>query len=163
MAQTGKDRQPEEPPPRRNWAGPVGRDIASAASQAFARAGFTDPTLVLHWAEIVGPEIARIARPVRLSDGVLTLRAEPGATVFLQHEARILCERINTFLGRPAVARMRLVQGAVTPARLRPIARRVPSAVSAGDPILAFSGSESLREALLRLARARKSGGTPAN
>ena len=148
-------------PPRRNWAGPVSNDATSAGHAAFVRAGFADPTLVLHWEKIAGTEVARLCRPLRLSEGphggVLTLLAEPGAAVFLQHETRPLCERINTYLGRGAVARLKFVQGALThrpppPPSLRPAPELMPD-----DPALAYCGPEGLREALWRLARARHS------
>jgi len=148
-------------PPRRNWAGPVANDATHAGHAAFVRAGFADPTLVLHWEKIAGTEVARLCRPLRLSEGphggVLTLLAEPGAAVFLQHETRPLCERINTYLGRGAVARLKFVQGALThrpppPPSLRPAPELMPD-----DPALAYCGPEGLREALWRLARARHS------
>ena len=148
-------------PARRNWAGPVANDATNAGHAAFIRAGFADPTLVLHWERIAGPEVARLARPLRLSEGphggVLTLLAEPGAAVFLQHETRPLCERINTYLGRGAVARLKFVQGALThrpppPPSLKPAQELTPD-----DPALGYRGPEGLREALWRLARARHS------
>ncbi len=108
-----------DPPPRRGRAAAVTRDAGFAAAQAFARAGFSDPSLVLHWRDIAGPEIARIARPLRFregpSGGVLTLMAEPGAALFLGHDARALSERINAYLGRNAVAQVKFVQGALRP------------------------------------------------
>src|SRR5689334_24352128 len=121
MTHSSREKQPEEPPKRRARAEAVGRDASIAARAAFVRAGFLDPTLVLRWTEIAGAETARIARPLRLSEGasggvltlraepaaasggVLTLRAEPAAALFLQHESRALCERINGYLGRAAV------------------------------------------------------------
>ncbi len=154
----GKDR--DEPPQRRNWVAPLAPDAAVAAQSAFLRAGFTDPTLVVHWTEIAGPETARLARPLRLSQGahggVLTLLAEPGAAVFLQHETRTLCERINTFLGRPAVARLKFVQGALTQRPEPPPRRKVPEALSPSDPAQCYQGPDGVREALWRLARARR-------
>ena len=58
-------------PQRRNW--PRRRDRrampAPAAGAAFARAGFTDPTLVLRWSEIAGPEVARLAQPLKFAEG----------------------------------------------------------------------------------------------
>ena len=148
-------------PKRRNWAAPVGGDAATVGSAAFARAGFADPSLVLHWEQIVGPEVARLARPLRLSQGahggVLTLLAEPAAAVFLSHETRNLAERINSFLGRPAVARLKFVQaGLVQPPRPEP--RMQPAQqLAPDDPAQSFRGPDSLREALWRLARARHS------
>ena len=125
MARTAKEEQPFA---RRNWISPVAPDATSMAHTAFARAGFLDPTLVLRWEEIAGPETARLAVPIRFSEGphggVLTLKAEPGAALFLQHETRPLCERINGYLGRPAVARLKFVQGALA-SRPPPPARRL--------------------------------------
>lgn len=154
-----KDKQPELPPPRRNRTEPVAREVGSAAASAFARAGFGDPTLVLRWDEIVGPEVARIARPLRLSEGasggVLTLKAEPAASLFLQHETRALCDRINAYLGRPAVSRLRFVQGPLAARAVR-AASPAPPAASPGDPARQFRGTEGLQTALLELARVRK-------
>ncbi len=133
-------------------------DAGTSAAQAFARAGFSDPTLVLRWDEIAGRETARLARPVKLTEGpsggVLTLRAEPGAALFLQHETRALTERINAYLGRPAIAKLRFVQGPLTP---RPVHRKrpVPAPPATSDPANRFNGPENVRAALLALARAR--------
>ena len=130
---------------------------------AFARAGFADTTLVLRWADIVGPEVARLAQPLKLVDnptgGVLTLKAEAAASVFLQHESRPLCARINAYLGKQAVQRLRFVYGSVvtdrpsSPPRTREAA---PMPVPTEDPAPRFEGPESLRGALLGLAQARR-------
>ena len=153
-----KDAKPPEPAKRRNWPGAIGRDAGANASAAFTRAGFSDPTLLLRWDEIAGAETARLARPVKLSEGpqggVLTLRAEPGAALFLQHETRALTERINAFLGRPAIARLRFVQGPLT---VRPSQKKrsLPPPPGPADPAHRFKGPEGIRETLLALARAR--------
>lgn len=118
MARPPKEIQ-EEPPSRRGRAQPVSSDAGSVANTAFLRAGFADPTLVLRWDEIAGPEVARLARPLKFSDGpsggTLTLRAAPGAALFLAHEKRPLCERINAYLGRSAVTQLKFSQGALLP------------------------------------------------
>jgi hypothetical protein len=167
MAQSDKNKQPDSPPPRRNWAGPVSRDAQSTGGSALSRAGFSDPTLILRWGEIAGAEIARIAQPIKLSEGaagaVLTLRAEPGASVFLQHESRALCGRINNFLGPDAVARLRFVDGAVTQRTNRPPSPRRNAHLSPDDPAVAFQAKDSLKEAVMKLAKARKTGGKPGN
>jgi len=149
----------EAPPPRRNWAAQMAPDAMAAGGAAFARAGFTDPALILQWDKIAGPETARLTRPLRLSQsaqgGVLTLQAEPAAAVFLQHESRTLCERINRYFGQPLVARLRFVQ-AVLPQRPPPPKPLRPAAeIAPNDPVLAFHGPDAVREALCRLARAR--------
>jgi hypothetical protein len=151
----------EEQPRRRNWMAPVGEDVANASQSAFLRAGFTDPRLVMHWDAIAGPETARLARPLKLTrgtyGGVLTLLSEPGAALFLQHDTRALCDRINTFLGHRAVARLRFVQGALTQRPPPPARRPPPGPVPPDDPAQRYQGPEGLREAIWRLARARRS------
>ncbi len=162
MAQHGDHKQADKktadaPPARRNWAASVGRDVGFAGSAAFARAGFTDPTLVLHWADIAGAEVARIARPVRFSakDGTLTLLAEPAAALFLGHESRALIGRINAYLGRPAVTRVKFLQGRLTMRPVPQAPRRPAGELNSADPANAYNGPDGLKEALQRLARWR--------
>ncbi len=153
------EKQPEAPPPRRNRASEVGGDVTLAARTAFARAGFADPTLLLRWEEIAGAEVARIARPIKLNEGpsggVLTLKAEPGAAVFLQHESRALCGRINAYLGRVAVARLRFVQGPLLAPHPAPPLRPQPVDPPPADPARRWQGPPTLGHALLDLARQR--------
>ena len=145
---------------RRNRAGVIAFDASAVSRAGFLRAGFSDPGLVLRWKEIVGAEVARIARPLKLVDesrgGVLTLRADPAAALFLQHESRALCARINAWLGRPAVQRLRFVPGDIASEPERP-PRRFEPEPSPDDPATRFSGDGRLASALLRLARSRSS------
>ncbi|HEX3652726.1 MAG TPA: DUF721 domain-containing protein [Rhizomicrobium sp.] len=157
MAQDAKT--PEAPPPRRNRSEAVARGAVSLSADIFARAGFRDPALVLRWPDIAGAEVARLCQPVKLSEGaaggVLTLKAEPAAALFLQHESRALLERINRWLGREAVARLRFIQGPLV-TRPKPGRRaRSSGEIGPGDPALAYEGPEPVREALIKLARRR--------
>ena len=157
MPQRSDDKQPQTA--RRNRSEPVGRQAGDLGSVALIHMGFRDPTLVLRWDDIAGKDIARIARPMKFAEGAhggtLTLRAEPGAALFLQHETRQLCERINAYLGRAAVTKLRFVQGPLTPKLIHnPPPKRAADAPP-GDPALSYKGPESLREALVNLARAR--------
>jgi hypothetical protein len=162
MAQPPQDKQAarqngETPPPRRNWAASVGRDAGASAAAAFVRAGFSDPALVLHWSEIAGTEVARIARPVRFAakDGVLTLLAEPAAALFLGHESRALAARINAYLGHPAVTRLKFVQGRLTLPPAPPEPPQPAKKVNSTDPANTYRGPESVKAALQNLARWR--------
>lgn len=134
-------------------------DARSVAHTAFLRAGFTDPTLVLRWSEIAGPEVARLAQPVKLADGpsggTLTLRAVPGAALFLAHEKRALAERINAWLGRPAVAQIKFSQGALRPPPPAPAPQKKLHALPPTDPTRRYQGPEGLSQALQALARRR--------
>jgi hypothetical protein len=158
MARTSKETQ-EAPPPRRNWALAVSGDAGSVANTAFLRAGFTDPTLVLRWQEIAGSEVARLAQPLKFSDGpsggILTLRATPGAALFLAHEKRPLCDRINAYLGRPAVTQLKFSQGAFLPSPPKPPRPKPAGPLPPGDPSSRYQGPEGLAKALQALARRR--------
>jgi hypothetical protein len=158
MARTHKDAQ-DIPAPRHNWATVIGADANTAAAAAFARAGFSDPSLVLRWNEIAGPEVARLAQPLKFSagpsGGTLTLRAVPGAALFLAHEKRSLCERINTYLGHAAVSQLKFSQGAlpVRPPASKP--QKAAGPLPANDPSRRYEGPEGLAKALQALARRR--------
>jgi hypothetical protein len=160
MAQGQTDRAPPPEPPRRNRTEAVDRGVSAIAATAFERAGFRDPTLILRWAEIVGADVARYTRPIKLSEGpsggVLTLKSEPGASVFLQHESRTLCERINTYLGRAAIARLRFVQGEIAARSAAAPLPRTAAEAPTTDPARGFQGPERLKDALINLARARR-------
>jgi len=161
MSQSAKGSDPQavfqSSPARRGRAGAAGRDALNHAAAALGKAGFSDPTLVLHWREIAGADIARIAQPVRLSQGpdgaVLTLRCEAGAAVFLQHQTRALLERINGYLGASRIVRLRLVSGELS-ASIEPTDHpgRSPKGKAEEPP---SGGKLPLSEALSRLARSR--------
>jgi hypothetical protein len=152
-----------ESPVRRNRARPIGVDTGELGRAAFDRAGFAEPGLVLRWNEIVGPEVARIARPLKLTDGasggVLTLKADSAAALFLQHESRALCARVNAYLGRPAVQRLRFVPGEIACWAEPPPSRESTPDASPHDPARQFAGEDRLRNALLSLAKARRGKG----
>jgi hypothetical protein len=137
---------------RRGRAGPAGQDALNHATAALQRAGFPDATLVLRWREIAGADIARIAEPLKLTEGpeggVLTLKCEAGAAVFLQHQTRELQQRLATYLGPGRIARIRLIPGELERAQGLPDhpSTGVPSPDEPPHP-------PSLPEALERLDR----------
>jgi hypothetical protein len=160
MTKQGKQPPPQDgPPPRRGRAAAIGHDAQTLARAGFDRAGFPEPGLVLRWKEIVGPEVARIARPLRFAQGatggVLTLKADSAASVFLQHESRTLCGRINDYLGRNAVQRLRFVAADIA-TEAKPLRRRSTPEAAADDPAREFAGNDALKTSLLALARARR-------
>lgn len=159
MARTPKPAQPEAPPQRHGRPTPVGADTGFAGAAAFARAGFRDPSLVLRWNEIAGPEVARLAQPLKFTDspsgGILTLRTAPGAALFLGYEKRALCERINTYLGRPAVQQLKFSQGALLPPKPRQQPLKPAGPLPPADPSRSYQGPEGLAKALQALAKRR--------
>jgi len=139
---------------RRGRAAAAGENALLAGMPAFARAGFSDPSLVLRWHVIAGSEIARIASPLKLQDGdggaVLTLGCDPGAAVFLQHQTRALIERLNAYLGNGKIARVKFV-----PTRVDPLPEYPPHPRLRHTDSPIESENVTLSRALERLARMR--------
>ncbi|MEO8300804.1 MAG: DUF721 domain-containing protein [Rhizomicrobium sp.] len=139
---------------------PISAEARASATAAFVRAGFSDPTLVLRWNEIAGPEVARLAQPLKFSEGpsggTLTLRAAPGAALFLAHEKRSLCERINAYLGRAAVSQLKFSQGALPVRPPPPKPQKAPGPLPPSDPSRRYQGPDGLAKALQALARRRE-------
>lgn len=158
MARSPKEGQPE-PQSRRGRAQAVRGDAECVAAAAFTRAGFSNPSLVLRWREVAGADVARLAQPVKLTDGpsggTLTLRAVPGAALFLAHEKRALAERINAYLGRPAVAQIKFSQGTFLPPARGPEPQKAVHPLPPGDPSSRYQGPEGIARALQALARRR--------
>jgi len=138
--------------PRHNWVRAASETALTEAGGAFHRAGFADPSLVLRWAEIAGPAVARLARPMKWQEGesgaTLTLKCEAGAAVLLQHQTRELIQRLNAYLGHGRIARVKLVPGQLTAAK-EPPAHPAPT-VQPGPK------ATDLPDALDRLALLRK-------
>jgi hypothetical protein len=113
--------------------------------------------LKLHWAAIVGPELAAATWPEALArGGTLKLRVAPAKALEVQHRTPLVTERVNLFFGRTAVARLALVQGPLPlPSEPpRSLARTLTASESAAlDRQLAAVESAELRDVLGRLGR----------
>ena len=123
--------------------------------RAFGRQGFAEPGILLRWHEIVGDTLARFTLPERLSfpqgersRGTLHLKVDGQFALEVQHLEPMIVERINTFFGYGAVAKIAILQApipedAVPQKRSRPASARNDGAAAAED-------DESLEDALRR-------------
>lgn len=88
-----------------------------AASEA---RGFAETRLLTHWAEIVGPAVAAIARPVNVSYGkggfgaTLTLLTTGAQAPMLEMQKEQIREKVNACYGYSAISRVRITQTAPT-------------------------------------------------
>lgn len=82
--------------------------------------GFAVAGLLTHWEEIVGPDTARIARPVEVSYGrggfgaTLSLLTTGAQAPMLEMQKEALREKVNATYGYAAISRIRLTQTAPT-------------------------------------------------
>ncbi|MEM7227051.1 MAG: DciA family protein [Pseudomonadota bacterium] len=138
--------------------------LPKVTAKAFGRRGLAEAGLVADWPAIVGQELSGVLLPRGLSyarraerrDGTLTLRVAPGFGPAVQHLEPLLIERVNGYLGYPAVGRLRLQQGPV--ARRRSAPRKTPEPPPEAAAALARRlddvADSELAAALERLGRA---------
>lgn len=80
--------------------------------------GFAVSRLLTHWAEVVGPETARMALPVKVSyaqggfGATLTLLTSGAQAPFLQAELPKIRDRVNACYGYSAISRIHITQTA---------------------------------------------------
>ena len=106
------------------------------------------------WSGIVGPALADVTLPKRLSRGSLTIACAGPVAMELQHLSNELIGRINRHLGAQTVHRVRFTQTlaprAVPAAKPRP----TPAVERAADAAVAGLPEGPLRDALAALGRA---------
>lgn len=85
-----------------------------------AKRGFGQTRVLTQWAEIAGPEIAAIARPVEVSYGrggmgaTLTLLTKGAHAPMLEMQKDQLRTRVNSVYGHEAIKHIRITQTAAT-------------------------------------------------
>jgi len=154
--------------PQRSSAKPLGQLVGKTIADAFARQGFASTGLVIHWAEIVGAEVAAHAEPLRMQwprrvheddpePATLILRVEGPVALEIQHLSGVIIERVNRFFGWRAVGRIAIRQA---PLARRPEKRRPappdPALVARLAAAMPEIADDGLREALARLGAAVK-------
>jgi hypothetical protein len=84
---------------------------------AAGRKGVADPRLLMNWTEIVGNELAAICQPMKINHGSgmalggnLILAVDRARASEVEHQLRVVQERVNSFFGYRAVADVRITQ-----------------------------------------------------
>jgi hypothetical protein len=120
---------------------------------AFRRRSAATVLIVADWEAIVGPAIAAVTMPRRLSAGCLTIGCNGPMAMELQHLSEPLMDRINAHLGTVAVTRLRLLQDLAPPPAPRPPRPKPPVIAAASEAVAGLPPGE-LRDALEGLGRA---------
>lgn len=166
-------KRPSSPPspPSRRMRGfePAAGLLRERIRVAGEQRGFAMTRLLTHWAEIVGDDLARATRPVKVGyarggmGATLTLLTRAATAPMVQMQLPQIRERVNACYGYNAVSRISLTQTAATgfaegQAEFAP----APKAASpAPDPAITARArdatvgvqDENLRAALARLAQ----------
>ncbi len=151
---------------RRGW-GPraLGETVAKLTAPIMSRQGFAGGAIISEWPAIVGEHMAAQSIPEKVvhsrdknAGGTLRLCvASGGVATELQHLEPVLLDRINTYFGYPAIARLQYVH--------RPMPHKTPSRPPAARPLtpaeehdlaasLAGIEDPELRQSVEDLARA---------
>ncbi len=108
-------------PPRRSFGKGFQRTSTLVERQirkAGETRGFATSRLLTHWAEIVGPDMASIARPVNVSyarsgmGATLTVLTTGAQAPMLEMQKDKLRERVNACYGYQAISKIRITQTA---------------------------------------------------
>ncbi|WP_137390064.1 DUF721 domain-containing protein [Rhodoligotrophos defluvii] len=111
-------------------AKPLWQHVEALTAKVFAHHGFAYGEILSRWPEIAGPALAgytlperirwpRVRKPAdgpegkagdRKQGGTLILRVAPGHALTLQHELPRLIERVNSYYGYGAIAKIKLTQ-----------------------------------------------------
>ena len=138
--------------------------VRRVANPAFRRQGFANAEMVARWPVIAGALLARFTLPERVSfpvgesaDGTLYIRAEGAFALELQHLAPMVIDRLNTYYGYPAIARLVIRQGPLPVIRRRRPHRPRPLSPQEQETLrqsLAATADAPLRTALMSLGEA---------
>ncbi|ESQ77510.1 DUF721 domain-containing protein [Asticcacaulis sp. YBE204] len=168
ILRTTRTRRAPKPPP------PVNRQIApllKTLNERFEAYDTGAGRLKSRWAEIVGDTVARITEPLKVvrgkpgsktpeskNGGTLELRVEGAYAAVIQHQNRVIIDRVNLFLGAGTVERLRLSQGPIqrTAKTAPPAPKRPLSAIEdlGLQESLKDVTDERLKRELLKLGRA---------
>ncbi len=139
--------------------------LSTQIRKASEKRGFAVARLLTHWAEIVGEDLARMARPVNVSYGkggfgaTLTVLTSGSQAPMLAMQKEKMRERVNACYGYAAIQKVRLTQTAPrgfaeeqTAFESGPIKSSVtPAAREKAAQTVGIVGDTSLRDALERL------------
>lgn len=93
--------------------------VAGRVRNAGEHRGFAVSRLLTHWSEVVGPDIAKVARPVDVSYGrgfgaTLTLLTTGAEAPMLEMQKETVRDRVNACYGYAAIQKVRITQTAAT-------------------------------------------------
>lgn len=115
--------QPQKPqaPRRRKGFEQASVILGARIRRAAEGRGFAVARLLTHWPELVGPDVASRAHPLRVThsarDGfgaTLVLLCHGAAAPLIEMQAPLIREKVNACYGYNAIARIRITQTAPT-------------------------------------------------
>jgi len=160
-----KNHDPKPPAPRRFSLFPklLAKTLTQVVGPAYRKHGFAEHRILTEWRQIVGEECAAYSVPQKLvmprgrkEGGTLHVLMASGRALELQHLQPVILDRIATYFGYPAVARLAFTQ--TSSALFHKETKTAPAPCPAADPALraltAQCTDDDVRRALQSLAGA---------
>ncbi len=151
---------------RRGFNRALDECLQSHLTPAMQRFGLAEGRILTHWADIVGPELARVTLPERLrfakgqrTDGTLTIRVATGWAPVLQHQTPQLLDQLAAYFGYRAVSRIsirqdhRLLAHQESDLSLQPTGTLDSASKSTISEMVSDCADEGLRDSLTALGR----------
>ncbi len=132
----------------------------------FAKQGFSESDLILHWDDIVGERLGAGSRPIKLQwpprppgrhpvaepqPATLVIRVESWLALDMQHGADQVLARVNAHLGWRCIGKLSFRQGPIERAESRADRRCRPSEAELAAAAVPGIEDDALRDALARL------------
>ncbi len=144
--------------------------LPAITGKALGRRGLAFGGLVAEWESIMGPRMAERTSPFRINfpqgqreNAVLHLRVATAVALDIQHLEPQIIERINTYFGYRAVARLKLIHATmIRPVHRGPHQRTLSAAETEAITRAAANIPDAgLSEAMVRLGRTLASSRKP--
>ena len=132
---------------------PLGALLPALTRPVFRKRSPAGALLMADWAAVVGPSLAAVTAPRRLTAGTLTIACTGPVAMELVHLAPQLIARINAHSGRQTVERLRFLQQAAGGPAAPPAPPPAPPLPAEVERAVATVPGEELRAALAKLGR----------
>lgn len=140
---------------RRNRTHRLSANMPKVLNPSMRRHGFASADIVRHWEDLVGPQLSKVAQPLRITSagskegaGCLILRVAGAAAPLIDHESPRILERVNAYYGYLAVDRLSLVQGLKLDPTRRTSHGRAQAPEAAPTPPLSQADEAALKDRL---------------
>ena len=117
---------PDEPPRRAMRTRSLAALLPHISRPVFRKQSPAAIQVMTDWPDIVGPHLAGMTVPRRLSAGTLTVACRGPVAMELQHLAPTVIARINATCGQGVVKRLKMVQDLTAAPRMPTAAPRRP-------------------------------------
>ncbi|MBI1363317.1 MAG: DUF721 domain-containing protein [Proteobacteria bacterium] len=134
----------------------LGPSVQKLVKPLALKNGFADVRVLSNWSKIVGADMARYIRPLKLSNKVLQVAAaDSNWAMQVSYQAPVLIEQINRYFGFQAVTRIQPQQSYFETDEQQPVAVPQPDGAA---KVRALARTQDVKDDTLRAALASLGG-----